>query len=335
MPLDKNQYERRQIIHTHLNTLLHFTWEQLAAQCAHILGEAKRPSMRTIREDIARLRDEGAPIPLRAAKYHYTHHYSLHGQHRSDEIALMREALGLLRQFEGLDMFEEVAKLQLKLADRLQQHESSNQQKVVQFEINRAYEGRTHLSALYKAIVEKQPLGIRYTDFQNRTFDFKLHPYLLKEYQNRWYLYGRNHAIPTQLLNLALDRIRVSEPIPIEFQANDCWDFSTYFTPVIGVTRYDTPTLQQPEEVRLRLHGITADYVLTKPLHPSQYLAEEADDWVEIELKVIVNRELISKILELGADCEVLTPISLRNQMRALAQCMLERYMIDEGNKST
>lgn len=326
MSLDKNQFGRMQVIHAQLNTLLHYGWEELAEECEQVLGVECRPSKRTLLSDIARLRDMDAPIPRRKAKYYYTHYFSLYDVLNADELTLLHEALALFRQFEGLDMFREMEEFRLRLETHRLDLENPAAGRVVQFEDNLAYAGRDHLSPLFRHIVDKQALQLDYVDFNHQRFRFVLHPYLLKEYRNRWYLFGRNHEQPAQLLNLALDRIRCYEPTEIDFLPNDAWDFAAHFAPLVGVTRFDAPALRQPETVRLRAHGHAADYLLTKPLHPSQHLTDEADDHAEFAYELVPNRELENEILALGPEVEVLAPLSLRARMREVVGRLAGRY---------
>lgn len=326
MSLDKNQFGRMQVIHAQLNTLLHFGWEELADECGRVLGDECKPCKRTLLADIARLRDMDAPIPRRKAKYHYTHYFSLYDVLNADELTLLHEAIALFRQFDGLGMFREMEEFRLRLESHRLDLENPAAGRVVQFEDNLAYAGRDHLSPLFRHIVDKKALQLDYVDFDGQRFCFVLHPYLLKEYRNRWYLFGRNHEQPTQLLNLALDRIRRYEPSATDFLPNDAWDFAAHFAPLVGVTRFDAPALHPPQTVRLRAYGRAADYLLTKPLHPSQHLTDEADDHAEFAYELVPNRELENEILALGPQVEVLAPPSLRARMREVVGRLGVRY---------
>jgi predicted DNA-binding transcriptional regulator YafY len=79
--------------------------------------------------------------------------------------------------------------------------------------------------------------------------------------------------------------------------------------------------------VVLRSHSkVRAQYLITKPLHKSQRHIEISDDQYEFSLQVIVNPELTTKILEYGADLEVIEPLHLRKSIRSIASKMLSRY---------
>jgi hypothetical protein len=47
------------------------------------------------------------------------------------------------------------------------------------------------LDAIYHAIVEKQVLLLKYRSFKARSANSLIfYPYLLKEYRNRWFIFG-------------------------------------------------------------------------------------------------------------------------------------------------
>ena len=62
-----------------------------------------------------------------------------------------------------------------------------------------------------------------------------IHPYYVKQYNGRWFLYGLNDE-RNEISNLALDRIQSYKMSEIPFKKNEQIDFSTYFDDVMGAT---------------------------------------------------------------------------------------------------
>lgn len=56
-------------------------------------------------------------------------------------------------------------------------------------------------------------------------------------------------------------------------------------------------------------------YIRTKRWHASQLEVAETSDYIDFEWIVYTNRELISKIYELGPNAEVLAPQTLKELM--------------------
>ena len=76
-----------------------------------------------------------------------------------------------------------------------------------------------------------QVLKIEYRNYKNggRDMTFVIHPYFVKQYNNRWFAFGRNDATG-DITNIALDRIMDIEPKPeLKFIVNEDIDFDHFF----------------------------------------------------------------------------------------------------------
>src|SRR5690606_12091208 len=104
---------------------------------------------------------------------------------------------------------------------------------------NEGLKGLEYLDELYQAILKEMVVIITYKSFKARhpnTIVF--HPYLLKEYNNRWFVIGKPHA-EEKMLNLALDRIMgIDYNFNLDYQKRDL-DADTYYKDTIGVTVMD------------------------------------------------------------------------------------------------
>lgn len=179
------------------------------------------------------------------------------------------------------------------------------------------------------AIIQHQPLDIKYEIPGRGKRDWVVFPQFLKQYNQRWYLIALIHRKEEdKLQNIALDRIlsmEYNQHIP--YKQSDI-DFATYFKDVVGVTR---PEGAQPIEVKLRVERGEYPYIESKPIHPSQdELFEEDEDYVYISLYVYDNFELRSKILSYGSKVTVMEPVSLRDKLRDELKKSLGNYDKEE-----
>jgi predicted DNA-binding transcriptional regulator YafY len=149
-----------------------------------------------------------------------------------------------------------------------------------------------------------------------RAIPHVFHPYFLKEYDNRWYVFGYEEYWEDHRL-YGLDRIseiRIepgSKYIAPKVPAKD------YFRNVIGVTKFkDT----EPEKIVLKFSSQQAPYVLSKPLHPSQQVVETNDDYTIITLNVHTSPELEIILLGWHSEVEVLEPQALRKKIAEMHQ---------------
>jgi len=318
MPVNKNMLGRLLVIHGKLSTGRAFTWSQLADACEVSPLVGVRPSKRSLQNDIAFLQQEfGAPIPKGQSAYRYDRPFSFLSVLDFDDASLLNEVLALVKQFcvlpqsEGLE--EILFKLQVEAGI-----EADKVENIVFFEQIPQLKGIHYLNELYNYIRHERVVSIDYRNFENELYHFVIHPYFLKEFNNRWYLYGKE-ASRGVIMNLALDRMEGVSAAEVPFCPRENINPETWFDEMVGVTRLPD---QKTQRVVLRIGKPRAYYVLTKPLHHRQQFEKETETYMEFSYQLLLNKELEAKILELGADVEVLEPVALRNSIGEIARQM-------------
>lgn len=187
------------------------------------------------------------------------------------------------------------------------------------------------LPVFYKAIANKQVLQFDYQPFGQEPFTLVFHPQFIKEYNGRWFVFGEANREPYQAYNVPLDRIvgEVSEVSDVEYIPAPKGFYQDFFNNIIGVTHEKGAKV---EEVIIRTkteyqHGL----LLTKPLHHSQKetlpFGEHDNQWYgEVHLTIEPNRELRGRILLYGENLEVISPQSLREQIKEILKKQMEQY---------
>lgn len=339
MPVSRNALIRYKTIDTCLrNRFRKWTLEDLVDACSDALYEYedidKGISKRTVQMDIQLMRSEklgyNAPIVVKDHKY-YTYEdpeYSITNTPLSEQdLKVMSEAVELLKQFNGFSYFSGMG----DIISRLEDHVTSVRQKttpIIDFEKNNSLTGLNYLNDLYQAILNQQPLSLKYRSFKARSAaTFVFYPYLLKEYRNRWFVFGSKKNT-RMLYNLALDRILELAPAKDEpYYGNSNFDPSTFFDDIVGVTKGIN---QHPEEVRFWVNPEHAPYVLTKPIHKSQHLIEQREDGSMVfQITVVINHELQREILGFGDGIRVLYPASLVRFMKSKFRSGSQLYTED------
>jgi predicted DNA-binding transcriptional regulator YafY len=302
-----------------------YYWDDLADAIEDYFG--KRPSRRTILNDIEALEcDFGAKIDhvIDGRQVHYCYHdrnFSIFKNEMSeDDIRKLGEAVSILSRFKGLPQFDWMESLLAGLKDKYYVHANGNY--VIGFEQNIDYVATTHLTDLFMAIIHKQVLHIRYRTFKGEDKEWTIHPYYLKEYNNRWFLLGLNNDVSGQITNVALDRIVSFESVHIPYINNENIDFEKYFDDVIGVSIPEKPR----ETFVLRFSPERFPYVISKPLHGSMKIRDEENCIVEISVRP--NKELDSRILSFGNDVEVLAPEWFREVIKEKIADLAKKYLI-------
>ena len=199
--------------------------------------------------------------------------------------------------------------------------------------------GLGHFGRLFDAIVHHEVLAIDYHRFGRPVRTRIIHPYQLRQWNNRWYLVGyeKRQGGRFPYVVLPLDRMvkveefkgsRVQgEEIPHQVRDEvfvpkpEEVDFDDYFYDIVGISLNPE---SKPEKVRLKARYPAVWYIETKPLHPSQRVVETGDDYKVFQIEVIPNEELVQALLVYADQVEVLNCPWLRNELRKRAEKILD-----------
>ncbi len=334
MPINRNALIRYktidQCLQNHYRT---WTLDDLIEACSEALyefeGIEKRVSKRTVQADIQVMRSEkpgyNAPIVVRDKKYYAYEEtdYSITNiPLTSQDLEKLGEVTEILKQYKGFSYFHDLGIMVQKLEDKVSAART-RQSPVIDMEKNENLAGLDNIEIIYRAIRTRKVLEVYYQSYKaKRPGKIEFHPYLLKEYRNRWFVLG-SRAGEKLILNLALDRIKdIDIDKEAKYYENPDFDTATYFDQVIGVS----VTGMRPVNVRLLFNHEQAPYVLTKPLHHSQKIVSESEEGVEISIKVKLNFELEREILGFGNGVVVLAPEGLKKKIAAILKKAAGNY---------
>ena len=191
------------------------------------------------------------------------------------------------------------------------------------------------LGTLFDNISNEVVIKLSYHTFSNETIrSIDFHPYLLKQYNDRWFLLGAADN-DQKILNFALDRIDDVEPLPEKKYIKCPDDIYERFEDIVGVTLYDD---RQIEHIICWVTDISKGYVDTKPIHES-YTPLKGDKDIELHnqyphlkgglffsLDCIINYELIRELCSYGKDLIVLSPQNIKNVILQRTKAMLNNY---------
>ena len=234
----------------------------------------------------------------------------------------LKECLNTLNRIKGLPNFEWVNDMILKIDSTVNVNDSNKN--IIGFEQNIYLKNIHYLTDLYFKILEKKVLELEYKPFDRESELLICHPYYLKQYNNRWFLFGWEESENyTGITNVALDRIiKISETIE-DIIPNEV-DWADYFDEMIGVSR---PNDKEAVEVKLRFSAKRIPYVITKPIHgASQRLDRNDPEKRTVILNLLPNYEMYQAILAFGSDVEVLGPTEVIEKMKGFTETMNNFY---------
>ena len=229
----------------------------------------------------------------------------------ADEEYLLSEALTLLGQFDGLPNLGDLEALRLGLGVR------KPKQQIISLSKN-PLESSNILGELFTVISQRQTINLHYHTFKNKDVKLAvtLFPYMLKEYNRRWFLIAAAES-DGKLLTFSLDRIDGMEDLPSHKYVDYDGDLNELYEDIIGVTyKEESPVYK----IVFWVSDNSKDYVVTKPLHESQrgvrgtkaqelycqFPTLSGGQFFIIECKE--NYELIRELTSFGKDLVVLSP---------------------------
>ena len=294
-------------------------------------------SKRTVQLDLQMMRSDklgyNAPIVVYNRKFYKydADDYSITNSPISNQdLTKLSEAVSFLKQFQGFSHFDELSSMVQKLENHVYT-QKTHEKSLIDFEKNKNLKGLKYLDKLYQYILKKAAIDITYQSFKARqesTFTF--HPYLLKEFRNRWFIIGKRNK-NEGLMNLALDRIIALNKSENSFLPDVTFDSETYYKDVIGVSV--SPHLE-PDPVLLYVNHKHAPYVLTKPFHHSQREVSRDNYGVTIALDVQLNFELEKEILGLGEGVKVIAPERLKRNIKERLYDAVDAYETEINDKN-
>ena len=245
-----------------------------------------------------------------------------------DEIALLREVLDTVGQFDGLDNFTWLDGLKAMLG-------AGSRPPVISFASVRLKDSNL-LGRLFTAISARQVIDLSYHRFEETQKHVKVHPYLLKQYNGRWFLICAADS-DGFILTFALDRIDGFEPCPANTYRECTEDLQVRFEHIVGVTYNNGSPV---EDIVLWASPNGLPYLTSKPIHPSLTEVDAEEDTrlrreyphlqggSFLRMRCMVNVELTQAVMAYADELVVLSPSSLKKDIQQKILRLKANYLL-------
>jgi len=229
---------------------------------------------------------------------------------KHNQFQLLQDSLELLTSVSGIPEVNQF----IPVLEKITHSKNMDIQSLVSFQANDNNEGIQWFSPVFQSLRNKTVLKIHYQSFKNEQVEvFLLHPYFLKQFNNRWFLFGLHEENQVPTWNVPLDRIVEIEFTDLTYRENTEINFAEYFDDVVGVTILRDAKL---ELIELEVMSWHVPYVKSKPLHPSQKkIGEMPNGNVLYQLKLIPNHEFYALLMSNIDKFKVVTPLSVRQEI--------------------
>lgn len=249
------------------------------------------------------------------------------GELTDEEKALLTTALSTIGSFDGLDGFGWLDDLNKRLG-------LIEQRPFIQMSKN-LIENKTLMAELFSVIQAQSVIKLTYKVFN--TPDIRetiISPYLLKEYNRRWYVIGGADDTG-RILNFALDRIESLSILPGYTFRNAPEDLLDRFEDIIGISYYEDAI---PQNIIFWISEKSLPFIETKPLHGSQTpirgdkaaaLREKFNlpsSGALFSIECIENYELIRELCSFGGELKVLAPFQIVNSIKEWIKSAYKLY---------
>lgn len=251
--------------------------------------------------------------------------YSMFDRYLTDEEATtLKSTIELLKHFKGMPQFGWLDETLARLKEEFRLEGINGG--TVRFSHNPYLEGMKWYGQLFDAIVYQEVLELTYHRFGRPVRKRVVHPYQLRQWDNRWYLIGYEERQSKRLpfVVLPIDRIlgvKAAEGVAYK-EKPEGLDFDVYFKHIIGVSLNPE---SKPEKVMLKATYPAVWYMETKPIHPSQKLLVEGEDFKVFEMELIPNEEFVQALLVYADQVEVMKPVSLRKKLVERARAIVSK----------
>jgi len=278
---------------------------------------------RTLEKDMQDMREDSglnyfAPIKFDKIKkgYFYTEaNYSITGIPISEEdIKRLKFAAKIFTRFKGVPYLAESYR-PIEQLDRIIRVGKSTGQwvdnSIVQLEVPEQMHDMEMFELFIKSILKKRVVQIRYQAFgKKESKPFLIHPYLLKEYKNRWYLVAQN-ANFEEIRIYGLDRITSAKDL--KEKHTESFDADAYFQYSLGITVFNG---EEPADIELLFSPNDAPYILSNRIHHTQNVLKNDEKGLKIGLMLHPSYELTMLIRGYGSGVKVLKPKWLEEEIK-------------------
>jgi predicted DNA-binding transcriptional regulator YafY len=264
----------------------------------------------------------GAPIIREAGEIYYSDpDFSINDNPLNEtDIETLNEVLRIIKSFQSLPQLRELETIVGKVQGTISQ---STGDQIIELEHNPNAKGLVHIERLYPFIKDGREIQVNYQPFNwNEPIIYILHPYLIKEFNNRWFLLG---WLPdsNKINVLGLDRI-------LSFQETGNYvnnvkkeEMLKLQKHIIGVSADEG---KSPVEVKIWVTAAQVPYIITKPLHTSQKLIDELSDGCIFSFQLVPNFELEQTLLMYGERVKVMEPTELAEKIKERIKKSLNQY---------
>ena len=317
MPINKNAYGRYKVIDMLLRNRMRMypTMQDIIEACREKLG--LDVSHETIQKDINQMKKsppEGFEAPIQydlfRRGYAYTDpDYCISEISLSpDDVGAIKEAIELIRNIGGSRASEKFSNAMEKILSTVLEEfpTGENEKTILQTMTPPKSRGFEYFDLFYNACREKIPVSFVHYNYKKREFKANIiHPVLIKEFDNKWYLIGYSER-HSEVRTFGFDRIYDPICLRKKFISIDKVKLVSEYKDCYGVLAIPE---QKKQMIKIHVSNLGTNYFEAYPIHESQKIKKDPDGFSVISFDIIPTIELTRLFLSHGRHVKIIEPI--------------------------
>ena len=195
--------------------------------------------------------------------------------------------------------------------------------------------GNGILQEIIKAMRDNRRVMITYRRYgAAAASSFSAAPYCVKLFRRRWYVLVKIDR-PTYkdekkktkdegyMAVFSLDRIEGITIQKTKFKLDKNFDANSFFDECFGIVIGDG---SKPTKIVLRAYGLEPHYLNDLPLHHSQRVVKQTEEYTDFELLMRPTSDFKAHLLSRGQWLKVISPKSLTDEMKEWLSAAMTRY---------
>lgn len=182
--------------------------------------------------------------------------------------------------------------------------------------------GLNYIPILIPALEKNLIIEFDYQKFADLQFTHRMvEPYFLKEFSGRWYLLAKE-SNEDHIKTWGLDRMNHLTVGTKHFQRDSQFNPQEHYKNAFGIYTADCLPI---EEVVLSFTPKGGQYILTRPLHPSQVALINNNQEIRIKVNILLTNDFIMELLSLTDKMTIISPQYLKEYFQNIYQQAINR----------
>lgn len=180
------------------------------------------------------------------------------------------------------------------------------------------------IKTLNRAIQEHRVVEVVYQSVGNPARTRLIEPYTMILNQSSLYIVAGACEVENpdeRVRSFKLDRFEKATILDKWFKVPDNFDLEEFIGDIMNMF-----VGTKPKNFRIHIKSKAAQWVEEDPWHPDQEIKKFKDGSIELSINAANEMAIIPRVLHLGANAEIVSPASARQQMKEIAKELTKMY---------